>query len=97
MTFLIATGFGTSVKDQIHENGCKNKPLTKEQKSSNTEKPETRARVEHVFGFMKNSTGSMFFRKIGIKRAETAIGLMNLTYNMFYKIQLTRQMVGTCA
>ncbi len=33
--------------------------------------------------------GSMYFRKVGIKRAETVIGLMNLTYNMFRKIQLT--------
>jgi len=77
------------VKNQIHEKGYKNSPLTENQKSSNTKKSKTRARVEHVFGFMENSMGSMFFRKIGIKRAETSIGLMNLTYNMFRKIQLT--------
>ncbi len=77
------------VKDQIHQKGYKNKPLTEQQKSSNTKKSKTRARVEHVFGFMENSMGSMFFRKIGIKRAATTIGLMNLTYNMFRKIQLT--------
>ena len=85
------------MKDQIHEKGYKNKPLTEKQKSSNTEKSRTRARVEHVFGFMENSMGSMFFRKVGIKRAETTVGLMNLTYNMFRKIQLTHQIVGTCA
>ena len=84
-------------KDQIHEKGYKNKPLTEQQKSSNTEKSRTRARVEHVFGFMENSMGSMFFRKVGIKRAETVVGLMNLTYNMFRKIQLTNQALGTCA
>lgn len=84
------------IKDQIHEKGYKNKPLTEKQKSANTEKSRTRARVEHVFGFMENSMGSMFFRKVGIKRAETTVGLMNLTYNMFRKIQLTHQLVGTC-
>lgn len=77
------------MKDQIHQKGYKNKPLTEDQKEANKEKSKTRARVEHVFGFMENSMGSMFFRKIGIKRATTTIGLMNLTYNMFRKIQLT--------
>lgn len=78
-----------AVKNQIHEKGYKNKPLTEEQKKKNTEKSKRRARVEHVFGFMENSMGSMYYRKIGQKRAETVIGLMNLTYNMFRKIQLT--------
>ncbi len=50
--------------------------------------------MEHIFGFMDNSMGSMFFRKIGIKRANTTIGLMNLTYNMFRKIQLEKIMIG---
>jgi len=76
------------VNDQICEKGSKNHPLTQEQKSSNKSKSKTRARVEHVFGFMENSMGSMFNRKIGQHRAETVIGLMNLTYNMFRKLQL---------
>jgi IS5 family transposase len=77
------------VIDQIHEKGYKNKPLTEQQKEKNTKKSRVRVRVEHVFGFMENSMGSMYFRKIGIKRAKTVIGLMNLTYNMFRTIQLT--------
>jgi IS5 family transposase len=82
------------VIDRIHEKGYKNKPLTEEQKKSNTEKSKTRVRVEHIFGFMENSMGSMFFRKVGIKRAEVTIGLMNLTYNMFRKIQLEKIAMG---
>lgn len=82
------------VVDKINEKGFKNKPLTKEQKKNNTEKSKTRARVEHIFGFMENSMGSMFFRKIGIARANTMIGLMNLTYNMFRKIQLEEIVMG---
>jgi IS5 family transposase len=76
------------VKDQIHEKGARNRPLTDDQKKGNKIKSKTRARVEHIFGFMENSMGSMYFRKVGRKRAETVIGLMNLTYNMFRKIQL---------
>ena len=55
-----------------------------------SKKSKTRARVEHIFGFMENSMGGMYYREVDIKRAETVIGLMNLTYNMFRKIQLTR-------
>lgn len=76
------------MKDQICEKGSRNKSLTEDQKASNKEKSQTRCRVEHVFGFMENSMGSMFNRKIGQQRAETVIGLMNLTYNMFRKLQL---------
>lgn len=82
------------VINKIHEKGYKNKPLTEAQKQSNTEKSRTRVRVEHIFGFMENSMGSMFFRKIGIARAKTVIGLMNLTYNMFRKIQLEKIAIG---
>jgi len=85
------------VKNQVLEKGYKNNPLTEDQKTENTEKSRTRVRVEHVFGFMENSMGSMFFRKIGLKRAETTVGLMNLTYNMFRKIQLIPSVMGTCA
>jgi len=78
------------MQDQVCEKGARNKPLTDQQRENNKEKSKTRARVEHVFGFMENSMGRMFNRKIGIKRAETVIGLMNLTYNMFRKLQLER-------
>lgn len=82
------------VIDRIHEKGYRNNPLTEEQIARNTEKSSTRVRVEHVFGFMENSMGPMFFRKIGIQRAKTVIGLMNLTYNMFRKIQLEEIVMG---
>ena len=84
------------VVDQICEKGYKNNPLTAEQKANNKAKSKTRVRVEHVFGFMENSMGRMYYRKIGLERAETIIGLMNLTYNMFRKIQLTAKMGQVC-
>lgn len=72
----------------VHEKGYRGNPLSDEQKLSNREKSRTRARVEHIFGFMENSMNQMYLQFIGIKRTKAAIGLMNLTYNMFRKIQL---------
>ena len=79
---------GKGVKPTIHEKGVKNKPLTELQKANNKEKSTVRVRVEHVFGFMENNMNGMTLAHIGIKRIESAVGMMNLVYNMFRKIQL---------
>ena len=76
------------VKNEVHEKGYKNKPLTKEQKESNKLKSKVRARVEHVFAYMENSMNQMYLQYIGIKRTTAAIGMMNLVYNMNRKVQL---------
>lgn len=73
---------------KIHEKGFKNSPLTETQKANNKVKSSTRVRVEHVFGFMENSMNGMNLEYIGFNRIQAAVGLMNLTYNMFRKIQL---------
>ena len=70
------------------EKGYRNKPLTDEQKASNKEKSRTRARVEHLFGFVENSMNGSFVRTIGLTRAEAKIGMMNLTYNICRCVQL---------
>lgn len=74
--------------NQIHEKGYRNNPLTEEQRENNKVKSKTRARVEHIFGFIENSMNRSFIRTIGINRATAVIGLMNLTYNMFRYMQL---------
>ncbi|MDR1887396.1 MAG: hypothetical protein LBQ70_05715 [Prevotellaceae bacterium] len=51
-------------------------------------KSRFRSRVEHIFGFMEISMNGMYLNSIGIRRATAIIGLVNLTYNMFRKIQL---------
>jgi IS5 family transposase len=79
---------GKKMVNQVCEKGARNRPLTDEQKASNREKSRVRVRVEHIFGFMENSMNEMYIQCIGIKRATAVIGLMNLTYNMFRKIQL---------
>jgi IS5 family transposase len=72
----------------IHEKGYRNKPLTKAQQNRNKRKSKTRARVEHIFGFMTNSMNRMYIRCRNFVRAESTIGLMNLTYNLFRLTQI---------
>lgn len=76
------------VNSKVHEKGSRNNPLTEEQIARNKVKSKTRVRVEHVFGFIENSMKKSFIRTIGIVRAETKIGLMNLTYNLCRCVQL---------
>ncbi len=75
---------------KVHEKGYKNKPLTEEQKANNREKSKTRARVEHVFGFMEQSMNGLKLKSVGIIRATGIIGLLNLTYNLFRYEQVVR-------
>ena len=78
-------------KSFICEKGYKNNPLTQEQKDSNNIKSKIRARVEHIFGYMTNSmNNALYMRSIGIKRAKSSIGFLNLTYNLFRYEQLVR-------
>lgn len=79
---------GCMMLNQVCEKGYRNKPLTDEQKENNRRKSSVRSRVEHVFGFMETSMDGMYLYNIGIKRITGIVGLMNLTYNMFRKIQL---------
>lgn len=76
------------IRSRIHEKGYRGSPLTNIQKEQNRKKSRIRARVEHVFGCMANTLNGQLIRSIGIKRAQTAIGLNNLLYNMLRYIQL---------
>ncbi len=78
------------MNNKVHEKGYRNNPLTEEQKASNKEKSKTRARVEHVFGFMEQSMNGLALKSVGIVRARGIIGLINLTYNLFRYEQVIR-------
>ena len=78
------------MKNKVHEKGYRNRPLTDEQKTSNTKKSKIRARVEHVFGFMEQSMKGLVLKSVGIVRATGIIGLINLTYNLFRYEQIKR-------
>ena len=48
-------------------------------------------RVEHVFGSMVNEMGGKAVRTIGLARAETMLGLKNLTYNLKHYVFWQKQ------
>lgn len=62
--------------------GKRNHPLTEVLKTWNKLVAQTRARVEHVFGFMENSMRGKYLHYIGMARNRAAIGMMNLVYNL---------------
>jgi len=76
------------VRSKIHEKGYRNQPLTKAQIRSNRGKSRIRARGEHVFAHITNSMNGFRIRSIGIRRAVSIIGLINLTYNIVRSMHL---------
>ena len=76
------------VRSKIHEKGYRNQPLTKAQIRSNRGKSRIRARGEHVFAHITNSMNGFRIRSIGIRRAVSIIGLINLTYNIVRSVHL---------
>jgi IS5 family transposase len=80
----------SGVKNQVHEKGQVNHPLTDDQKERNRRKSKVRARVEHPFAFMECSLGGIYHRSIGKIRNAYQIGMMNLSYNLCRFVQLSR-------
>jgi IS5 family transposase len=78
------------MKNEVHEKGYRNRPLTEVQNANNKIKSKTRVRVEHVFGFMEQSMNGLYLRCVGLVRASGIIGLINLTYNLFRYEQIIR-------
>jgi len=66
---------------QVHRRNPKGKPMSERTSKANGRKSKVRAGVEHVFAAQKRQMG-LFIRTIGIDRATTKIGLVNLAYNM---------------
>lgn len=56
----------------------------------NSRRSKIRKRVEHVFGFMKNSMNGKCFRGIGLIRAKAKLGLKNLVHNICRYEQICR-------
>ena len=75
---------------QVHRRGKRGKPLSKYQSQVNARRSRVRARVEHVFAFQESAMGGKLVRTIGIARARTKIGMMNLVYNMRRLVWLAR-------
>lgn len=75
---------------RVTERASRGHPLTDAQRASNRLKSKTRARVEHLFGFVRNSLGGFHFRAVGLLRARCVVGLTNLVYNLFRYEQIVR-------
>jgi len=75
---------------QIIDRSFRGKVLTDEQKARNRIKSQIRCRVEHAFGFIKNSMKGFYIRAIGYQRAKGIIGLINLVYNLCRYEQIVR-------
>jgi IS5 family transposase len=73
---------------QIHQRAYRNRPLSEAEKQTNRHKSRTRARVEHVFGTWVMQMGGKLLRSMGLARAQTQLGLKNLTYNFLRFTQL---------
>jgi len=78
------------VRSRIHEKAHRNRPLTKAQMKSNRAKSRIRARVEHVFAQITKSMNGFRIHCIGILRARSIIGLINLAYNILRSAYLQR-------
>lgn len=64
----------------IQRRAYKNRSLTEWEKQGNRTRSKTRSRVEYIFGAQSNLRRKAIYC-IGIMRARTEIGLMNLVYN----------------
>lgn len=73
---------------KVNRKGYRNKSITQKQQNDNSKQSKVRARVEHVFGFMANSMNGKFLKYRSFIRNQIAIGLMNITYNLFRLVQL---------
>lgn len=78
------------VHSHVHDKAARGHPLPEGKRALNRLKSKIRCLIEHIYGCMENSMGGIFLRTIGIKRARTGIGLMNLTYNMLRLVQWVR-------
>lgn len=76
------------ILSKVNRQGYRNKRLSIEDEKHNRKSSKIRARVEHVFGFMANSMNGKFLKYRSFIRNEVAIGLMNITYNLFRLVQM---------
>ena len=76
------------VINKTNVQGYKNRKLTERERKKNKNKSKIRSRVEHIFGFMVNTMRSKILKYRSYIRNKAALGLINLTYNLFRLVQL---------
>lgn len=75
--FLAKNGFVS----QIHRKKAAGRAMPDKIRRANARKSEIRSRVEHVFATQKDRM-DLFIRTVGIARARTKIGMVNIVYNI---------------
>ena len=78
------------IRSNIMRRGTSGNPISAASARANSKKAKVRARVEHVFGDMKNRHG-LYIRTIGLERAETKLLLAAMAYNMNRLVLLKRR------
>ncbi len=78
------------IKPRIQNRSVRHRQLTEEDKARNRAYASIRCRVEHIFGFMRNSLKVYRLRCKGIVRITGQIALNNLIYNLFRGIHLSK-------
>jgi transposase, IS5 family len=83
--FMAGHGFVS----HVHRKKPKGQSMPERTRIANARKSVIRSRVEHVFAEQKSRIG-LFVRSIGLARATTRIGLVNLVFNVRRLIFLSR-------
>ena len=83
--FLARNGFVS----RIHRKKPPGRPMPETTRRANALKSKVRAHVEHVFAAQKDKM-DFFIRTVGIARAMTKIGMVNLVYNITRLVFLSR-------
>ena len=68
-------------RSKVQRKGSRNQPLSTREQNGNHTRSKVRSRVEHIFGAQSNCRKKAI-RSIGMVRANTEIGMMNLVYNL---------------
>ena len=99
MVWADSAYYSAENEQQLEEKGYESRIISRNKKHlalwsakarENTRRSKIRVRVEHVFGFMKNSMRAELVRCIGIMRVSARLGLINLVYNFCRFEQLNR-------
>ncbi len=79
------------IKSKVIKRKYRNKPLKKSDYKTNYKHSKTRVRIEHIFATMTSQmNNALHLKAIGIKRIQSLVGLLNLTYNLVRYEQLVR-------
>ena len=79
------------IKSKVIKRKYRNKPLKKSDYKTNYKHSKSRVRIEHIFATMTSQmNNALHLKAIGLKRIQSLVGLLNLTYNLVRYERLVR-------